>query len=194
MRTAIRIMLAGVGGQGTLLAAKVVSQAASSAGKEVKMAEIHGMSQRGGSVISQVSIGSTIHAPVHGHGTVDYLVAFEKLEAYRTLPWLKRAGTLILNTREISPMPVLIGTEAYPEALEQWISEASAQIITLDAHAEAKKLGSQQAENMILIGALSTREELSALPWEETIAQSVKPRYREINLAAFTRGRMLAGN
>lgn len=186
-------MLAGVGGQGTILAAKVVSQAASSAGEVVKMAEIHGMSQRGGSVISQVSIGSTIHAPVHDQGTVDYLVAFEKLEAYRALPWLKRGGTLILNTREIPPMPVLIGAETYPEELAHWITSASAQIITIDAYAEAKRIGSPQAENMILIGALSTCEELASLPWEETLAQSVKPQYREINLAAFSRGRMLAG-
>ncbi len=193
MRTT-RIMLAGVGGQGTILAAKIISEAASAYGCCVKMSEIHGMSQRGGSVLSHVSFGPDIDSPVIEAGSADFLVAFEIMEAARQLKYLKRNGLLIVNNLKIDPMPVLTGTVDYPENIIERIRDAGISVLLLKASEKAEEIGSLQVQNVILVGALAAQPEMEQVhfPWEATIQRLVKPHYAEINLQAFTAGRILA--
>jgi indolepyruvate ferredoxin oxidoreductase, beta subunit len=146
-----RIMLAGVGGQGTILAAKIISEAAAAAGHDVKMSEIHGMSQRGGSVVSHVAFGSQVFSPLPDLKSVDCLVAFEKLEAMRQFSYLKPDGLLIVNDLEIAPMSVLSGLADYPlDGLKQ-LKDSAGNILVLDAAGEARKIGMLQVQNLILI-------------------------------------------
>ncbi len=182
MRTT-RIMLAGVGGQGTILAARIISEAALASGYDVKMAEIHGMSQRGGSVVSHVAFGDAVSSPVPGIGTVDILIAFEQLEGMRQLPYLKPGGRLISNTRKINPMPVLIGAAGYPEPDYGDVTPVMIDCATF---------GIPRVENVILIGALSALPEFTQFPWEATIRRLVKSAFLEINLAALSAGAELA--
>ena len=188
----LRIMLAGVGGQGTILAAKIISEAASACGSCVKMSEIHGMSQRGGSVVSHVSIGTRIDSPVIGTGSADYLVAFEEMEAARQLPFLKESGLLIMNDLQINPMPVLTGTAVYPENILQSIQDAGIKTLVLNAYEKAAELGTTQVQNVILIGALAAQPGMEHFPWESTISRLVKPKFAEINLKAFAAGKNIA--
>jgi len=189
----IKIMLAGVGGQGTILAAKIISEAASEYGCCVKMSEIHGMSQRGGSVVSHVSFGTRIDSPVIDTGSADYLVAFEKMEAARQLPYLKDDGLLIVNNMKINPMPVLTGTADYPENILKSIEDAGVTTLVLDAYRQAKELGSIQVQNVILIGVLAAQLGMEQFPWESTIKSLVKPKFVGINLKAFAVGKNIAG-
>ncbi len=187
-----RIMLAGVGGQGTILAAKIISEAAAAAGLDVKMSEIHGMSQRGGSVVSHVAFGSQVFSPLPDLKTVDCLVAFEKLEAIRQYGYLKQEGLLIVNDLEIAPMPVLSGFADYPQDGLKQLKETAGRILVLDAAGEARNIGMLQVQNLILIGALSTFPGLETFPWEETIKKTVRTQFAEINLKAFQIGKDLA--
>jgi indolepyruvate ferredoxin oxidoreductase, beta subunit len=187
-----RIMLAGVGGQGTILAAKIISEAAAAAGHDVKMSEIHGMSQRGGSVVSHVAFGSQVFSPLPDLKSVDCLVAFEKLEAMRQFSYLKPDGLLIVNDLEIAPMSVLSGLADYPlDGLKQ-LKDTADNILVLDAAGEARNIGMLQVQNLILIGALSTLPALEKFPWKATIQKSVRAQFSEINLKAFQIGKDLA--
>ncbi|NQT59332.1 MAG: indolepyruvate oxidoreductase subunit beta [Bacteroidetes bacterium] len=188
----IRIMLAGVGGQGTILAAKIISEAASEYGCCVKMSEIHGMSQRGGSVVSHVSIGTHINSPVIGIGFADYLIAFEEMEAARQLKYLKNDGLLIVNDLKINPMPVLTGTVDYPENIIKSIQDAGIAALILNAFEKAAELGAMQVQNVILVGVLAAQTGLENFPWEATIQRLVKPQFVEINLKAFAAGKLIA--
>ena len=189
----IKIMLAGVGGQGTILAAKIISEAASEYGCSVKMSEIHGMSQRGGSVVSHVSIGTSIDSPVIETGSADYLVAFEKLEAARQLPYLKDDGVLIVNNMKINPMPVLTGTAEYPENILKSIEDAGVTTLVLNAYEKAKELGSIQVQNVILIGVLAAQPGMEDFPWKSMIRRLVKTQFVDMNLKAFAAGKTIAG-
>jgi len=180
-----RIMLAGVGGQGTILAAKIISEAAAAAGLNVKMSEIHGMSQH-------VAFGSQVFSPLPDLKSVDCLVAFEKLEAMRQFSYLKPDGLLIVNDLEIAPMSVLSGLADYPlDGLKQ-LKDSAGNILVLDAAGEARKIGMLQVQNLILIGALSTLPALEKFPWKATIQKSVRAQFSEINLKAFQIGKDLA--
>jgi indolepyruvate ferredoxin oxidoreductase, beta subunit len=189
----IKIMLAGVGGQGTILAAKIISEAASEYGSHVKMSEIHGMSQRGGSVVSHVSIGTSIASPVIDTGSADYLVAFEKMEAARQLPYLKDNGLLIVNNVKINPMTVLTGAADYPENILTSIEDTGVTTLVLNAYEKAEKLGSIQVQNVILIGVLAAQPGMENFPWVSTIKSLVKPQFVDINLKAFALGKIIAG-
>lgn len=182
------IILTGVGGQGTVLAGRILSRAAASSGKEVKVADLHGMAQRGGSVITHVRFGSRVYSPVIPSGTADYLVAFEKLEACRCLPFLKRGGVLIVNNQEIPPLPVLIGAASYPQEVLEILDMHVEKLVVVDALKKAKEAGSVKAVNMVLLGVLARYLSISKESWEEAILTSVKSESREVNLRAFSLG------
>lgn len=190
------ILIVGVGGQGTILASRILSQVVLSAGYDVKVSEIHGMSQRGGSVVTQVRFGEKVHAPIITAGEVDAILAFEQLEAKRWLPTLKEGGTMIVNTQKINPMPVIVGAAKYPKTILADM-EKVANVVPLDALGEAMKAGNQKAVNVVLLGVLSARLEdkiqIKEEAWLEALEKSVPAKLLEINMKAFKAGRELAG-
>lgn len=181
------VLLVGVGGQGTILAADVVAKVAASAGLDVKVSEVHGMSQRGGSVDTVVRFGERVHSPVVGPGGADHLVAFEVLEAARWIHYLSPEGRLVVNRHTILPMPVLIGTWGTPAGFEAALDYEGA--VMLDADEIACEAGSPRSGNVVLLGALSMGLPFAAQAWRDVIAQRVPPRTIEGNLAAFDLGR-----
>ena len=181
------ILLVGVGGQGTILASKLLTLGLMEAGYDVKMSEIHGMSQRGGSVSSQVRYGEKVASPVIEKGGADILVSFEKMEALRWLNYLKPGGKVVVNDFEIKPMPVLAGKAPYAkDILEQVGSLAETTVI--DAAGEAYKLGNPKVMNIILLGTIVKAMGLENINWDEIIAQNVKPAFVEINRKALAVG------
>lgn len=187
-REVTSILLAGVGGQGTVLAGRVLARAAMSLGGEVKVSDIHGMAQRGGSVVTQVRFGPKVYAPVVEIARADYLVAFEKLEAYRWLPYLKDQGVLIVNNQEIPPLPVLIGAASYPTGLLEALGQRIKNMIVVEALEEARRAGSAKVVNMVLLGVLARRLPIAREAWQEALAASVPAQLREVNLKAFEAG------
>ena len=185
-------LLVGVGGQGTILAGKILSQALLGAGYDVKMSEIHGMSQRGGSVSTHVRYGEKIESPVIERGGADILVGFELMEALRWIDYLRPSGDLIVNNYRINPMPVLIGKAEYPADLLETL-RASVQTISFNAFDEAKALGDPRTMNVLLLGAAAKKIGLSDLAWETVISQEVRQAFFDINIKAFRRGQELAG-
>ncbi|HHW28067.1 MAG TPA: indolepyruvate oxidoreductase subunit beta [Syntrophomonadaceae bacterium] len=187
-----RIMLAGVGGQGILLASRILTSGLLKAGFDVKSSEVHGMAQRGGSVVTQLSYGKKVYSPISGAGAVDLLVTLEKLEALRYVHFLKKNGSLLMNAKEIPSLPVLIGAAEYPADIEERLSSYPISLYTIDADREAEKLGNLKVMNVVLLGAMVKLAGLSELvDWPSVVAESVKPAYREINLKAFTAGQNL---
>jgi len=182
------IIITGVGGQGTVLAGRILSRAAASLGQDVKVADLHGMAQRGGSVITHVRFGPKVYSPVIAQGTADYLVAFEKLEACRCLPFLKREGVLIVNDQEIPPLPVLTGAASYPKELLEILNTHVNNLVIVNALKKAKEAGSVKAVNMVLLGTLARHLSIPQECWEEAIRTSVKPEFQEVNLKAFVLG------
>lgn len=181
------VMLCGVGGQGTILAADVLAKAAAAAGLDVKLSEVHGMAQRGGSVDTVVRFGEEVFAPITDPGGADHLVAFEMTEAARRLHYLKIYGRLLVNTRVIEPLPVLIGAVPRAEDLESFLASEGA--VFIDADAVACEAGSPKSANIVLMGALSVGLAFPADTWEEVISSRVPPRTVEANLRAFELGR-----
>lgn len=188
---AITVMLAGVGGQGTILAADVLAKTARAAGLDVKLSEVHGMAQRGGSVDTVVRFGERVHAPITDHGCADHLVAFEMIEAARQLPYLRPDGRLLVSSRTIDPMPVLIGDLPKTEGVEDALTDAGA--IFIDAEELACEAGSPRSANIVLLGALSTGLTFDAGLWTSVIEKRVPPRTVESNLRAFELGRKACG-
>ena len=186
------ILLVGVGGQGTILAGKILSQALLGGGYDVKMSEIHGMSQRGGAVSTHVRYGEKIESPVIERGGADILVGFELMEALRWLEYLSPDGELIVNNYQINPMPVLVGRVEYPGNLLEKLSE-NAKAISFNAFDEAKAVGDPRTMNILLLGAAARKMGLDALNWEDCMAQEIKKDFVEINIRAFKRGQQLAG-
>ena len=184
------ILIAGVGGQGTILAGKIISSVALMAGYEIKVSEIHGMSQRGGSVVTQVRFGEQIASPIITEGSADTIIAFELLEALRILPELKKGGQMIVNEQIIPPMPVLTGTAVYPEPeeIKKRISAHAAKAILFDALALALTAGAAQAVNLVLLGCFSRLLPMKENLWHEAIKSLVKPQFVEMNLRAFNLG------
>ena len=151
----MNIMIVGVGGQGTLLASRILGAAAQNIGQDVKLSEVHGMSQRGGSVVTYVKYGEKIASPIIEFGGADIILAFEQLEAYRYMPYLKKGGTYITNTQKTDPMPVICGNAKYPENIVDKIKNAGIDIISCDALSLAKEAGNVKAVNVVLIGVLA---------------------------------------
>lgn len=188
------IMLAGVGGQGTILAAKILSEGLTRMGYDVKMSEIHGMAQRGGSVTSHVRYGSIVASPVISEGEADILCSFEKLEALRHLIFARPQGILIVNDREIHPLPVLIGQAEYPKEVHADLKARHNQFRLIPAHAIAGELGSPRVENIVLLGAVAHFGGLMEFNWEQTISELVKPAFIDINIKAFFAGAQAASS
>jgi indolepyruvate ferredoxin oxidoreductase beta subunit len=185
------VLLVGVGGQGTILISKILSAGFMQRGYDVKMSEIHGMSQRGGSVTTQIRYGDKVYAPTIGLGEADVIIAFEKAEALRALPYLKKGGILITDDHEIYPMPVLTGAAEYPyDALES-IREAGLAPIVVKAAETAAALGNVRAQNIVLLGALVTAWGLGDIGWESLIREYVPKKAVDTNLRAFASGRDL---
>lgn len=182
------ILLAGVGGQGTILAGRVLARAAVAIGGQVKVSDIHGMAQRGGSVVTQLRFGPRVYAPVMAPGTADFLVAFEKLEARRWLPYLKADGLLIVNDQELPPLPVLTGAAVYPDGLLAEMQGLVREMLVVDAVSLARQAGNVKTANMVLVGVLAKRLPLDREAWDKTLADSLPQRFLEVNKKAFQLG------
>ena len=183
----ISVMIVGVGGQGTLLASMVLVQALVSMDYDVKVSEVHVMSQRGGSVVTYVRYGSEVHSPIVDLGEADYMLAFEPLEAARYLPWLKRDGLIITNTRQTMPMPVITGAMSYPENIVEKLGQR-AEVVALDAMALALEAGNPKAVNMVLMGVLAARMDIPEKVWQAALESQVPARFLELNRRAFALG------
>jgi len=182
------ILICGVGGQGILLAADILSETALEAGNDVKKSEIHGMAQRGGAVTSAVRFGEKVYSPRIGKGEADILLAFEKLEALRNLASLKQGGVCIVNDYELPPLSVASGNEKYPENIYEIIKKTSEELVVLPAFKLAKELGNSKVVNTILTGALAKKLDFPKDKWLEIIKKNVKPKFLDINLKAFEIG------
>ena len=182
------IMIVGVGGQGTLLASKIIGRVLIKRGYDVKLSEVHGMSQRGGSVVTYVKYGEKVYSPIVDLGEADFILSFEALEAARWTAYLKKGGTLITNTAEIWPMPVITGAAKYPEKIVDAVSEI-VRVIPVDALSLALKAGSAKAVNIVLLGVLSKLSEIPEADWLDVIENTVPPKFIEMNKKAFILGR-----
>jgi indolepyruvate ferredoxin oxidoreductase beta subunit len=182
------ILIVGVGGQGTLLASKVLGTLALSAGYDVKVSELHGMAQRGGSVVTHVRFGDAVYAPLIDQGGADIILAFEKLEAARYLNYLKPGGTVIVNDHEILPMPVILGAAAYPDDVMETLKANAGAVYAVDAAKLAAECGNPRAMNVVLLGVLARCMDQPAAAWEAALKSVIKPGFLDVNLAAFARG------
>lgn len=181
------IMIVGVGGQGTLLTSRILGGIMQQAGYEVKLSEVHGMAQRGGSVVTFVRYGKQVHEPIVEEGCADVLIAFERLEAVRYAHFLKKDGVLIVNDQRIDPMPVVMGAAAYPERIIEKLREKH-RVISVDALAEAKKLGNARVFNVVVLGVAAKHMDFSKEEWMHVIENTVKPKTIEVNKKAFEVG------
>lgn len=183
------IMIVGVGGQGSLLASKLLGHLLLTEGYDVKVSEVHGMSQRGGSVVTYVRFGEKVYSPVIDRGEADFIVSFEKLEAARYVEYLKEGGRIVVNTQEIDPMPVIIGAMDYPKDLIGKMQELGIQVDAMDCLALANEAGSAKAVNLVLMGRLSRYFEIPEEKWMKAIEECVPPKFVELNKKAFALGR-----
>ena len=183
------IMIVGVGGQGSLLASRIIGNAVLLKGADVKVSEVHGMSQRGGSVVTYVKYGDKVASPIICKGEADIILSFEILEAARWLPYLKPNGIIITSTQVINPMPVINGTAAYPENIAEKISAKGVKIITADALSLAREAGSEKAANVVLIGVMSNHLGMDTEVLEKALEMSVPEKLLEINKKAYALGR-----
>lgn len=184
------IVICGVGGQGIILASNVLCSVAFLEGFDVKKSEVHGMAQRGGSVITHVRFGKKVYSPLIEQGTGDFILAFEKLEAIRYAQYLKKQGTIIVNDREMPPMSVLVGAAEYPKDIEKKLRK-QAKTYFIDATKIALKLGNIRTVNIILLGVLSTFLNFKQKSWEEAIKKNIKEKFVDLNVGAFNRGKSL---
>lgn len=186
----MNIMIVGVGGQGTLLASKLLGHVLLNGGHDVKVSEVHGMSQRGGSVVTYVRFGKKIYSPVIDKGEADIILSFEQLEAARWFEFLKKDGLVITNTQRLNPMPVITGDAEYPEGLVEKMKAAGTRVVAEDFLSAAEKAGSSKAVNIALLGCLSKHfSEISKEKWDEAIDAVVPEKFRELNHKAFDYGR-----
>ncbi len=185
--TTTTVVLCGVGGQGTILAADILAKTAARAGLDVRLSEIHGMAQRGGSVITVVRFGTEVHSPVADYGCADRVVSFEAMEALRYIPYLAQGGRLLVNSAEITPLSVLIGAAQMPQNLASFLQEHGA--VMIDSSSIAQNVGNPKATNIVLMGALSQELDFDVQIWEEVISGRVPPKTVQSNIAAFYAGR-----
>jgi indolepyruvate ferredoxin oxidoreductase beta subunit len=183
------IMIVGVGGQGSLLASKMLGQILLTAGYDVKVSEVHGMSQRGGSVVTYVRFGDKVYSPVIDKGEADYIISFELLEAARYVEFLKPGGHIVVNTQQIDPMPVITGAAEYPDNLIEKMKNSGAEVEAFDALAIAEEAGSPKAVNIALLGKLSNKFDFTEEQWLDALEKCVPPKFLELNKKAFFLGR-----
>ena len=184
------IMIVGVGGQGTLLASKLLGYVLMQQGYDVKVSEVHGMSQRGGSVVTYVRFGDKVYSPVIDKGEADYILSFEKLEALRWIEYLKIGGQIITNTQEVDPMPVITGAMQYPDNIIEKLESAGAKVDAKDFLSIAEEAGSAKAVNIVLMGRLSDYfKDIPYEVWDKAIDEIVPEKYRELNHKALKLGR-----
>ena len=182
------IVICGVGGQGSLLASKLLGRVLVNEGYDIKVSEVHGMSQRGGSVITYVRYGDKVYSPVVQSGEADFLISFERIEAARYAHLLKIGGIIITNTQRIDPMPVITGAAEYPEAILDELTAKGVQIEAMDALTLAEQAGSAKAVNIVLMGQLAKHFHIDYDKWISAIEQTVKPKFVELNKKAFELG------
>ena len=183
------IMIVGVGGQGTLLASKLLGKLLLTRGYDVKVSEVHGMSQRGGSVVTYVRWGSKVYSPVIDKGEADCILSFELLEAARWAEYLKKDGVILTNTQKIAPMTVITGAAEYPEKLEEKIAALGVKLDAFDALSLAEQAGTSKAVNLVLLGRLSEYFDFSEEEWMEAIEKSVPAKFLVMNKKAFLLGK-----
>ena len=182
------IMIVGVGGQGTLLASRIIGNAIVAQGYDVKMSEVHGMAQRGGSVVTYVKYGDKVHSPIIKEKGADIILAFEELEAYRWISYLKEDGKLIINTQQTDPMPVIMGKQKYPENIIEKLEKINDNTIPIDALKLALQAGNVKAVNVVLIGLLAKYTNISKDEWIKSIEETVPKKFLEVNKKAFELG------
>ena len=183
------IMIVGVGGQGSLLASKLLGHLLLTGGYDVKVSEVHGMSQRGGSVVTYVRYGDKVYSPVIDKGEADFIVSFELLEAARWMAYLKPDGQIVTSIQQIDPMPVITGAAQYPDALVEKMRAAGIKVDALDCLRLAEEAGNARAANLVLLGRLSHYFDLSEEAWQEAIEACVPARFLEVNRKAFALGK-----
>ena len=182
------VMIVGVGGQGTLLASRLLGAAMTAKGFDVKVSEVHGMSQRGGSVVTYVRYGEKVYSPIIEEGEADIILAFEQLEAARYLPYLKKGGAVVVNTQKMDPMPVVTGVAKYPEGVLDAIAAKGVKVLALDALSLAEQAGSVKAVNVVLIGAMAKSLGQEPEVWLKAIEATVPAKFLEMNRKAFQLG------
>ncbi len=187
--TTKNVMIVGVGGQGSLLASKLLGHLLMEQGYDVKVSEVHGMSQRGGSVVTYVRYGDKVCSPVIDKGEADFIVSFEVLEAARWLSYLKPDGQIVTSTQQIDPMPVITGAAQYPEDLVNKMLAAGAKVDALDCLSLAEQAGSAKAVNLVLMGRLSKYFDFSEEAWQKSIEACVPAKFLELNKKAFALGK-----
>lgn len=185
------IMIVGVGGQGTLLTSRILGGITVAAGYDVKLSEVHGMAQRGGSVVTYVRYGKEVSEPIVEEGQADVLIAFERLEALRYAHFLKKDGVIIVNDQRIDPMPVVTGVAKYPENIIEELSKEH-RVISIDAQEEALKMGNSRVFNVIILGVAAKHMDFPKEQWIEVVKNTVPPKTVDINVAAFERGYEIA--
>ena len=183
------IMIVGVGGQGTLLASRLLGSVLVARGLDVKVSEVHGMSQRGGSVVTYVRYGDSVSSPVIDKGEADFIVSFELLEAARWLSFLRPGGQIVTSTQQIDPMPVITGAMTYPENLVEKMKAAGVKVDALDCLALAEQAGSSKAVNIVLMGRLSHYFDLPEAAWQQALEATVPARFMDLNKKAFALGK-----
>ncbi len=183
------VMIVGVGGQGSLLASKLLGRLLLTKGYDIKVSEVHGMSQRGGSVVTYVRYGDKVYSPIIDKGEADFIVSFELLEAARWTEFLKLGGKIITNTQQINPMPVITGAAEYPSDLDKKMAAAGIDLDAFDALSLAEEAGSSKAVNIVLMGRLSNYFDATVEEWMQAIEQSVPAKFLEMNKKAFNLGR-----
>ncbi|MDO4563170.1 MAG: indolepyruvate oxidoreductase subunit beta [Clostridia bacterium] len=182
------IMIVGVGGQGTLLTSRILGRVAQDSGYDVKVSEVHGMSQRGGSVVTYVKYGESVFSPIIDKGCADIILAFEELEAYRYLEYLKPGGKMICNTQNINPMPVILGMGTYPQNISDKIKEKGIDFFGLNALRLAQEAGNAKAANVALIGVLAKNTAIPKSEWLDAINATVPSKLLDVNIRAFEAG------
>lgn len=183
------IMIVGVGGQGSLLASRLIGNVLLQQGYDVKVSEVHGMSQRGGSVVTYVKYGDEVCSPVVTKGEADIIISFEQLEAARWLPYLKKGGHLVTSTQKIDPMPVITGAAVYPDNIIEKIKLQGIDVIAVDALTLAEQAGNSKASNVVLMGVVSTKMPFDVSAWEKAVEECVPAKFLELNKKAFALGR-----
>ncbi len=185
----INIMIVGVGGQGSLLASKLLGKIFADEGYDVKVSEVHGMSQRGGSVITYVRCADRVYSPIVSKGEADFIVSFEKLEGARYAECLKKDGKIVVNSQQIDPMPVITGAAEYPSGILDVLREKGIEVDAIDALSLALEAGSPKCVNIVLMGRLSKYFDFSEEKWLRAIEDTVAPKFTELNKKAFALGR-----
>ena len=188
------VMIVGVGGQGSLLASRLLGNVILANGYDVKVSEVHGMSQRGGSVVTYVKYGDEVNSPVIEKGEADVIISFELLEAARWVPYLKKGGKLITSTQQLDPMPVITGAAEYPADIVEKLKNMGITVTAVNALALAEQAGNAKASNVVLMGVVASQTDFDDKLWQNAIEQCVPPKFLELNKTAFELGKKAAVN